>query len=140
MDGFCGGALPHTDAAKRARRTSALVWGVIAELVLVSLLILSGVSGPSEGLWHSLVLLASVALTAVGVFVVAVAPRLTRGIKWLLSVLLASLAGGLAVIGIADLATGVPANAGALPLFALAVIGMDVVAAHISRAGHASRQ
>lgn len=116
----------------------ALTWAAIAEVGLAGVVLLwlispsaAGTAGYGSPLSMAL-LFVSMLFTAVGVLVVLVASRLSRGVKLTITLLLAATAGGVIPLAIAGLSAAGGGGYGLL--LVLAVIGMEFLAVHIPRA------
>jgi hypothetical protein len=123
--------------AERGKQAVALTWAAIAEVGLAGVLLVwlispSTVETAGYGSALSMVLLAvSMLFTAVGMAVVVVAPRLSRGVKLAVTLLIAVTAGGVIPLAMTGLFAADSGGYGLL--LALAVIGMEFLAVHIPR-------
>ncbi len=81
-----------------------------------------------------ILLVVSMLFTAVGMGVVLVAPRLSRGVKLTMTLLIAATAGALIPLAVTGLFAAGSGSYGVLLL--LAVIGMEFLAVSIPRATH----
>jgi hypothetical protein len=124
--------------AERGNRATALTWGAIAEVGLAGValvwLISPSVAGTAGyGYPLSMALLVfSMLFTAVGMAIVLVAPRLSRGVRLAITLLLAVTAGSVIPLAMTGLLAAGSAGYGLL--LVLAVIGMELLAVSIPRA------
>lgn len=126
--------------AERGNRAAALTWAAIAEIGLAGVLMVwlispsaAGTAGYGRPL-SMILLVVSMLFTAVGMGALLVAPRLPRGVKLAMTLLIAAAAGALIPLALTGLfATGIE---GYGLLLVLAVIGMEYLAVNIPRATH----
>lgn len=138
--------LPPLASARMARRVqrgtraTALAWAGIAEVGLAGVLfvwLISPTAAETAGYGSRLSILfvaGSMLFTAVGALAVLVAPRLSRGVKLTVTLLLAATAGGVIPLAMTGLFSSESGKYGLL--LVLAVIGMEALALHIPRATH----
>ncbi|MGH4008861.1 MAG: hypothetical protein ACRDTH_12015 [Pseudonocardiaceae bacterium] len=126
--------------AERGNQAAALTWAAIAEVGLAGVLVVWLISPAAAGTAgygfpvSMILLVVSILITAVGMGVLRVAPRLPRNIKLAMTLLIAATAGALIPLALTALfATG---SGGYGFLLALAVIGMEYLAVTIPRAAH----
>lgn len=115
-----------------------MAWAAIAEAGLAGVVFVWLISptaaetadyGPSLSI---LLLAVSMLLTAVGALALLVAPRLSRGVKLTITLLLAATAGGVIPLAMTGLFSSESGGYGLL--LVLAVIGMEALALRIPRA------
>jgi hypothetical protein len=128
------------DASKG--RSTVLIWGGVAAVCLAGVLLawLGSPAAAGRALFGSAGSVAVVAVAIVGTVIAVVVGlagrRPSAGIRWGLALPLAVLTGGVAVLAFgAFFAPGDTTDVGLGMLLAVAVVGMYVVAARVSRGG-----
>jgi hypothetical protein len=123
--------------AERGNRAAALTWAVIAEVGLAGVALVwvispsaAGTAGYGYPLSMAL-LVVSMLFTAIGMAIVLVAPRLSRGVKLAITLLLAATAGTVIPLAMTGLLAADSGGYGLL--LVLAVIGMEFLAVNIPR-------
>lgn len=119
----------------RGARTTALVWGLVACVLLGAVLLLSVLSPTVRADFGSPVMVGVLVggVTCLLIAAVVVATRFAVGARWAVAVLVAVAAGGVAVVGVTRVAVSGSAGVGLLLVFA--AVAMGAVAAQIPRSG-----
>lgn len=114
-----------------------MTWAAIAEVGLAGVLfiwLISPAAAEKAGygfVFSSILLVLSMLFTAVGVLTLLAAPRLSRGFRLTVTLLLAAIAGGVLPLAMTGLFTA--QSRGYRLLLVLAVVGMEFLAVRIPR-------
>lgn len=117
----------------RARRTTALSWAAIGEVLLLCVLFLWHISQQTESALIVFLVVLGAFFTAVGAAVIMIASRSGTGLKLVAALLVATVSSGITVFAIVQLIVESGTKKGIGLLLLMAAFGMGVIAVHITR-------